>query len=76
MRGGVSPPDGKSGGTFVISESRPYVKERDGRRTFRWFNSIVTSEQGSTLPLVVIADPDTLEVRWHEGDAVTELLAP
>lgn len=66
----------KSEGTFVISESRPYIKERDGKRTFRWFNSIVTRAKGSNLPLVVIADPDSLEVEWHEGDALRRLLSP
>jgi hypothetical protein len=62
------------GGTFVIAESRPYIKERGGRRTFRWFNSIITDSHGSNLPIVVLADPRSLRVEWYEGDRIKALL--
>lgn len=61
-------------GTFIIAESRPYIKDVNGTRTFRWFNSIITDKQGSGLPIVVLADPKTLKVEWFEADAIKKLL--
>lgn len=61
-------------GTFVIAESRPFIQERQGRREFRWFNSVVTQRQGSGQPRVVLADPGSLEVRWLDPGQVQDLL--
>jgi hypothetical protein len=63
-----------SGGTFVIAESRPYIKEVDGTRQFRWFNSVVTRTQGSGQPRVVLADPVSLAVDWLDPGQVQALL--
>lgn len=62
------------GGTFVIAESRPFIKEVDGVRKFRWFNSVVTRSQGSGQPRVVLADPVSLAVDWLEPGALEALL--
>jgi hypothetical protein len=61
-------------GTFIIAESRPYIKDVAGHRVFRWFNSIITDKQGSGLPLVVLADPKTLKVEWFESGAIKKLM--
>ena len=63
-----------TGGTFVIAESRPYIKDVDGVRRFRWFNSVVTRTQGSGQPRVVLADPVSLQVDWLAPGQVQDLL--
>lgn len=64
----------RTGGTFVIAESRPYIKDVAGTRRFRWFNSLVTRAQGSGQPRVVLADPVDLSVAWLEPGEVQALL--
>ncbi len=61
-------------GTFVIAESRPCIEDRGGTRVFQWFNSVITHQQGSGQPRVVLADPRSLEVRWLEPAQVQKLL--
>lgn len=61
-------------GTFVIAESRPLIKDRGGKREFHWFNSVVTHQQGSGQPRVVLADPRSLRVDWLEPSSVQKLL--
>lgn len=66
----------KSGyGSFIIAESRPLVRDRNGKREFHWFNSVITEQQGSGQPRVVLADPKTLSVEWLEPAQVQKLVS-
>ena len=65
----------KSGyGSFIIAESRPLIRDHDGKRLFHWFNSVITEQQGSGQPRVVLADPKSLAVEWLEPAAVQKLV--
>lgn len=55
---------------FIIAESRPFIRDINGVRTFYFFNSIIAKEAASAKPTIAIADPDKLDVFWYRGNNI------